>query len=277
MVQVNTRRRLVALTGVLGLVFAMMAVAIGASPVSAQDDQGHPAHIHTGTCDDLGEVVYPLSNVGPGEIKNGKSVESGDAIGATEDIYPVEISITSVDTTLAEIADGNHAVNVHESSANIQNYIACGNIGGQPIDGDLIIGLEQRNDSGYTGIAVIHPREDYVVVTVYLSEGLAGEAATPDNASNSTAAPTQAASPATDAVDISGFAFSQPDLQIAAGTTVTWTNQDSANHTVTSDDGAFDSGQLAQGGTFSWTFDTPGTYTYHCANHPNMTATVTVS
>jgi len=256
----------------------MLAAAIGALPASAQDDQGHPAHIHTGTCDDLGEVVYPLSNVGPGEIKNGKSVELGEAIGATEDIYPVEISITSVKTSLAEIADGNHAINVHESSDNIQNYIACGNIGGQPIDGDLIIGLEQRNDSGYTGIAVIHPREDYVVVTVYLSEGLAGEAATPVDGDTSTdAAPTQAAAAADVAVDISGFAFSQPDLQIAAGTTVTWTNQDSANHTVTSDDGAFDSGQLAQGDTYSWTFDTPGTYTYHCANHPNMTASVTVS
>ena len=84
--------------------------------------------------------------------------------------------------------------------------------------------------------------------------------------------------PPTDAaVDISGFAFGPAELQIAAGTTVTWTNQDAASHTVTADDGSFDSGNLTTGQTFSQTFDTPGTYTYHCNIHPSMTATIVVS
>jgi len=276
----NARTRIVSVTAVLAVI-ALMVVAIGISPAAAQDDTGHPAHIHTGTCDTLGDVVYPLSNVGPGVIRNGKSVELGKAIGNSDDIYPVLESITTVKTTLAEIADGNHAVNVHESADNIQNYIACGNIGGQTYNGDLIIGLEQRNNSGYTGIAVLHPREGNVIVTIYLSEGLAGEAASPTDNSNAAGptATTEAAAPAaaSEAVNISGFAFDPPDLQIAVGTTVTWTNQDSAAHTVSADDGSFDSGQLAQGATYSQTFDTPGTFTYHCANHPNMTASVTVS
>jgi len=85
------------------------------------------------------------------------------------------------------------------------------------------------------------------------------------------------AAAASQSVDISGFAFNSADLQISAGTTVTWTNEDSANHTVTSDNGTFDSGQLAQGDTYSFTFSSPGTYTYHCENHPNMTASITVS
>jgi plastocyanin len=81
----------------------------------------------------------------------------------------------------------------------------------------------------------------------------------------------------TQAVTISGFAFNPASLTIEAGTTVTWTNQDSATHTATADDGSWDTGNLAQGASGSITFDTPGTYTYHCAIHPNMTASITVT
>jgi len=63
---------------------------------------------------------------------------------------------------------------------------------------------------------------------------------------------------------------------VAAGTTVTWTNQDTAGHTVTADDGSFASKTIETGGTFSQTFSTPGTYAYHCAVHPNMKATIVV-
>ena len=77
-------------------------------------------------------------------------------------------------------------------------------------------------------------------------------------------------------VTIQDFAFGPGSISVAVGSTVTWTNQDSVSHTVTADDGSFDSGRLAQGATFSQTFDTPGTYTYHCAIHPSMTGTITV-
>lgn len=89
--------------------------------------------------------------------------------------------------------------------------------------------------------------------------------------SNSSATPT-----ATNQVTISNMAFNPNSITVTAGTQVTWTNQDSVAHTVTSDTGAFDSGQLANNGTFSFTFATAGTFSYHCSNHPNMTATVTV-
>jgi plastocyanin len=80
------------------------------------------------------------------------------------------------------------------------------------------------------------------------------------------------------AVTIENFAFSPQTLQVAPGTTVVWTNKDSVAHTVTSDTGAWaDSGNLATGATFSHTFSTPGTYRYHCAIHPNMTATLVVA
>ena len=78
-------------------------------------------------------------------------------------------------------------------------------------------------------------------------------------------------------VSIQNFAFSPRTLVIAAGTTVVWTNHDMAPHTVTSDRGAWaSSARLDAGQSFSLTFSNPGTYVYHCAVHPFMTATVIV-
>jgi len=79
------------------------------------------------------------------------------------------------------------------------------------------------------------------------------------------------------AVAIVDFAFQPASLEVTAGTTVTWTNSGAATHTVTADNGAFDSGRLAPGATFSQTFDTAGTFTYHCDIHPQMTGTIVVS
>ena len=79
------------------------------------------------------------------------------------------------------------------------------------------------------------------------------------------------------AVTIIDFAFQPASLEVPMGTTVTWTNQGTAPHTVTADDGAFDSGTLQPGSTFSLTFDTPGTFTYHCEIHPNMMGTIVVT
>ena len=78
-------------------------------------------------------------------------------------------------------------------------------------------------------------------------------------------------------VRIEDFAFSPANIVVDAGTTVTWTNYDSAAHTVTSDDGGvLDSPLLGKNRTFSHTFDQAGTYAYHCAPHPNMRGLVTV-
>ena len=78
------------------------------------------------------------------------------------------------------------------------------------------------------------------------------------------------------AVAIKDFSFQPASISVAVGSTVTWTNNDTTGHTVTADDGSFDSGTVAPGATFSHTFDTAGTFTYHCNIHPSMTATITV-
>lgn len=79
-----------------------------------------------------------------------------------------------------------------------------------------------------------------------------------------------------DAITIQGFAFDPATAAVPMGTEVTWTNADPVPHTVTADDGSFDSGPLDQGGTFSMTFNEAGEVAYACAIHPTMKGTVTV-
>jgi plastocyanin len=78
------------------------------------------------------------------------------------------------------------------------------------------------------------------------------------------------------AVSIRNFAFSVATLSVSAGTQVTWTNNDATAHTVTADDGSFDSGNIAPGNSFTHTFSSMGTVSYHCSIHPMMKAAVIV-
>jgi amicyanin len=77
-------------------------------------------------------------------------------------------------------------------------------------------------------------------------------------------------------MNMQNFAYQMANIQVRAGTTVTWTNQDNVPHSVTFKNGMKDSGLLNQGQSFSYTFNTPGTYQYYCSVHPYMVATVTV-
>ncbi|MBX7554806.1 plastocyanin/azurin family copper-binding protein [Streptomyces sp. NPDC004232] len=96
----------------------------------------------------------------------------------------------------------------------------------------------------------------------------------------STSSAGAAAAPVTgNAVAIKNFAFSPTTLKVRAGTTVTWTNQDTDAHTVTSaaSAGPLHSAALTTHATYSYTFTKPGTYAYLCTIHPFMTATVEVT
>jgi plastocyanin len=76
-------------------------------------------------------------------------------------------------------------------------------------------------------------------------------------------------------VGIANFAFNPTSVTVAVGGTVTWANADTTVHTVTFDAGP-DCGRLNTGGTVTRTFDTAGTFTYHCAIHSSMKGTVVV-
>jgi plastocyanin len=75
---------------------------------------------------------------------------------------------------------------------------------------------------------------------------------------------------------ITNFNFDPETITIKAGSTVTWTNQDSVAHTVVAQDGSWKSESLAKGTSFSYTFDKPGTYAYICSIHPTMKGTIIV-
>jgi len=137
-------------------VLALASLALIVPTISAQTPESeahmdaHPAHIHAGSCAELGEVVFPLSDV---------VLPTGEMMGA-DGGHPVEISDTNLpDVQLQTILDGDHAVNIHLSADEIGTYIACGNIGGivdsrENGEGqEISVGLTDLNESGYVGVA----------------------------------------------------------------------------------------------------------------------------
>ena len=77
-------------------------------------------------------------------------------------------------------------------------------------------------------------------------------------------------------VDIGDNFFDPTQSAVEPGSTITWTNKGDEPHTVTADDGSFDSGVLNPGDSYTVAFDGQGTVTYHCAIHPEMRGSVTV-
>jgi plastocyanin len=78
-------------------------------------------------------------------------------------------------------------------------------------------------------------------------------------------------------IKIDNFNFGPMTLTVAAGTTVTWTNNDDVPHTVVSEDKTtFKSKALDTGEHFSYTFSKPGKYPYFCSVHPKMVAEIVV-
>jgi plastocyanin len=77
-------------------------------------------------------------------------------------------------------------------------------------------------------------------------------------------------------VKIDNFSFGPQTLIVAAGTTVTWKNNDDVPHTVVSDDKTFKSKALDTDDKYSYTFTKPGTYNYFCSVHPKMIAKIVV-
>jgi hypothetical protein len=115
----------------------------------------HPVHIHSGTCAELGDVVFPLNDL---------AAPAGDCTGP-ESAVPVTLSENIVDIPLQDMIDGGHAINVHLSNDEIDTYIACGDVGGVITTDaggrqEMMIGLAEQNDSGYSGTVWLGPSTD---------------------------------------------------------------------------------------------------------------------
>jgi hypothetical protein len=178
----------------LASVSAVSAQGTDATPAAGGDATGgFPAHIHSGTCDTLGDVVFPLNELTragadmpmnstpvaavstPAEIASTPAAMTTDATPAMGGGMPVASSTTIVDASLDDILGAEHAINVHESAENIQNYIACGDLTGTATDGKLQIQLKELNGSGFTGEAhLVDNGDGTTTVTVNLMQGGTG-------------------------------------------------------------------------------------------------------
>jgi hypothetical protein len=117
--------------------------------------QAHPLHIHAGSCEQLGDVLYPL-----GEISTDLNVH-GEAVGGAEDQgdQMVALNLTLVAASLGDLTGAEHAISIHQSEEDLATIIACGDIAGSVFDGgSLLIRLNEADDSGYIGFALF--RED---------------------------------------------------------------------------------------------------------------------
>jgi hypothetical protein len=145
----------------LGTAFALFAIvastipsaiAQDATPVAEPVAPARPAHIHSGNCVELGDVVVPLTDL---------TAPVSEGVGQADRAIPAESSFTSVPMTLDAILGADHAINVHLSAEQIGTYIACGELGGVvDTGGALVVGLREQSDSGFTGIAFLSPGAD---------------------------------------------------------------------------------------------------------------------
>jgi hypothetical protein len=162
--------RLLSLAGGTALVFGMVAfsspavLAQDATPEAVEAAPPRPVHIHTGNCEELGEVVQPLTDL---------TAPTGERVGQRNRATVAETSFTSVPLTLDAILAEDHAINAHLSADEIQTYIACGELGGViGPDGTLVVGLGPQSDSGFYGIAFLSPGADGAStdVSVFIAE-----------------------------------------------------------------------------------------------------------
>jgi hypothetical protein len=186
-------RRGLTLGTAIALVVALIpAVALAQSPgpsLYPSVPGGHPAHIHTGLCPEPGPIQYGLSDVSEHMVVNG-SQQAGDIVGPLSAL-PALVSVTKVGAGLLALADGNHAVNVHQSAEDMATYIACGDIGGVMIGtSDLAFGLAELNNSGFNGVAYIHDNgDDTSTVYVFLMSKEAAPGASPSGGPAASPAP----------------------------------------------------------------------------------------
>lgn len=118
---------------------------------------------------------------------------------------------------------------------------------------------------------------EYPVPETFASADLAYGGATAPASSEAPEATAGAAAAGAMAVNIVDFAFEPAALEVPAGSTVTWTNNNTFDHTVVADDGSFESENMEPGDTFSFEFPAAGEFPYICGIHPQMVASITVT
>ena len=178
-------RIVVALTLLVTAGFALapsVSVAQDSTPAMGQGTHQHPAHIHSGTCETLGDVVYPLNDLTAPDMQATPMAGMATPMAGMGEV--VAQSSTTVDAPLDDILGAEHAINVHLSAEEIDVYIACGDVTGTPDGDQLQIDLEELNNSGYQGMAWLMDNGDgttTVNAVLMQSDRMATPEATPSS------------------------------------------------------------------------------------------------
>lgn len=256
---------------------------LGGSGIQAQEaSPPRPSHIHVGGCDELGEVVQPLTNL---TVPTGELLGSGNAVIA-------EAAFTNIPQPLSAFLEEDHALKVHLSREQIQVYLACGDIGGTvDADGALIVGMKEIDDSGYAGIAYLVPAANGGTnISVMIAQVIPGEGgADTDQPADAAEAPAAEADSGPEVADVSltNFAIAMPEELAAGSYRFAIANNGAAPHNLVIE-GEGISRRLAnnlqpgQSGFLNIDLE-PGTYTVFCpvgegahrANGMELTLTVT--
>ena len=177
--------RLVSLALITLFTGGIPVLAQEATPESGFDPAGRfPAHIHAGTCEEPGEIVWELAEGGFG-LPMPFEIETPSTVSATyvgpDAANPAIVSVTTLDATIRELVADSHVIDAHTAAEDVEaaTRIACGPIGGFLADDDLVFGLQEENGSRYGGTGWLHANgDDTTTVTLFLVSELGNGADT---------------------------------------------------------------------------------------------------
>ena len=208
-------------------------------------------------------------------------VNIGDAVFCTVTPNDGTVDGTPVDSTSATVqnyAPTISSVTIDNTSPTIGDTLTCSATASDPEGHSLtttytwyVNSVEQSPTSPTFDTTGLSDND-----VVYCSARVVDAYGAPAVLQSSSVTVTAGSSPTTHYIDIENMAYSPASITINVGDTIVWENKDSGPHTVTANDGSFDSGYMGSGATFSFTFTSAGTFDYYCAYHSMMTGTVIV-
>ncbi len=212
-------------------------------------------------------VSFALTTPGSGPSRVIKNDGLGTDIlgGVTNGSYTINAAGGSADTIAPSVSITAPAVNATVSATTTISATASDNVG--------VVGVQFKLDNVNLGSEDTSSPYDISWNTTQATNGTHALTAVARDAAGNTASSATVninvanTATLTTAVTIADDLFTPKQLTVTAGTTVVWTNTGARSHTVTADNGSFDSGTLSPGATFSRQFNTPGTYPYYCIFH----------
>jgi amicyanin len=258
-----TRRRFLSTTGAGFISLALFSSVVGHDDDHDDDDDDRDHDDHGRDDDNRGrdrdDDIRPLGTIPPGSVE--VRIDDDDADGFEPGSITIDLGGS---VTWVNVDDDPHtATGAGFDTGRIES-------GGQ-----ATVTFTEPGTFPYS--CQFHPiMTGVVMVRDESGQVPARNAATPQASPAATPQGTPGSAVAEKNVSIANMAFDPASLEVPVGTTVTWTNTESIPHTVTSSDGALSSDTLQMNDTFRHTFDTPGSFDYFCAIHPNMRARVVV-